>query len=136
MIRELIRKGAVSNIPNFTGDGSVVYHDPCYLGRYNDIYQTPRNLAKCVPGVKLVETDRRERTSFCCGAGGGRMWMEETIGKRINHERCEQLLLTGAKTIATACPYCMIMMDDAVKDKGLEEDIKIMDLAQFVHQNE
>jgi len=79
-----------------------------------------------------VEAERNKRTSFCCGAGGGRMWMEENIGKRINAERFEQLSATGAKTIATACPYCMIMLDDAMKEKGLEEEYEVIDLAQMM----
>jgi len=112
--------------------GPVVYHDSCYLGRYNDLYDIPRDVARFVPGVRLVEAERRERTSFCCGAGGGRMWMEEKIGKRINTERLEQLLATGAKTVATACPYCMIMLDDAVREKGMKDEIVVSDLAQMV----
>jgi Fe-S oxidoreductase len=132
LIRELTRKGAFKGGKKFTGKGPVVYHDSCYLGRYNDLYDTPRDIARFVPGVKLVEAERRERTSFCCGAGGGRMWMEENIGKRINSERFEQLAATGAKTIATACPYCMIMLDDAMKEKGLEEEFEVMDLVQMM----
>jgi Fe-S oxidoreductase len=134
LIRDLIRKGALSGMEKFACAGPVVFHDPCYLGRYNNIYDKPREIARCVPGVKLVEADRRKRFSFCCGGGGGRMWMEEKIGKRINAERCEQLLATGAQTIATACPYCMIMLDDAVKDMGLAEKVTVMDLAQMVEK--
>ena len=132
LIRELTRKGAFKGGKKFTGKGPVVYHDSCYLGRYNDLYEPPRDIARFVPGVKLVEAERNKRTSFCCGAGGGRMWMEENIGKRINAERFEQLSATGAKTIATACPYCMIMLDDAMKEKGLEEEFEVMDLAQMM----
>ena len=132
LIRALIRKGAFKGGKKFFGKGPVVYHDSCYLGRYNDLYDIPRDIIRFVPGVKLVEADRRERTSFCCGAGGGRMWMEENIGKRINHERFEQLAATGARTIATACPYCMIMLDDAMKEKGLEGEFEILDLAQMM----
>jgi Fe-S oxidoreductase/nitrate reductase gamma subunit len=132
MIRDLIRKGAFGPLDAYAGLGPVVFHDPCYLGRYNRIYDAPREIAECVPGVRLVEAERRKRISFCCGGGGVRMWMEEKIGTRINAERCDQLRATGAKTIATACPYCMIMLDDAIKDKGLADDIKIMDLAQMV----
>ena len=95
LIRELTRKGAFKGGKKFSGKGPVVYHDSCYLGRYNELYETPRDIARFVPGVRLVEAKRRERTSFCCGAGGGRMWMEETIGKRINAERFEQLAETG-----------------------------------------
>ncbi len=132
LIRELIRKGVIRGGKKTDAKGPVVYHDSCYLGRYNDLYEIPRDVARFVPGLKLVEAERRERTSFCCGAGGGRMWMEEKIGKRINAERLDQLMETGAKTVATACPYCMIMLDDAVKEKGMEDEITVMDLSQMV----
>jgi Fe-S oxidoreductase len=132
LIRELTRKGIFKAGKKFSGKGPVVYHDSCYLGRYNDLYDIPRDIARFIPGVKLVEAERRERTSFCCGAGGGRMWMEETTGKRINTERFEQLSATGAHTIATACPYCMIMLDDAMKEKGVEEAYEVLDLAQII----
>ena len=135
MIRELTRKGAFKGGAKFNGKGPVVYHDSCYLGRYNDLYDIPRDIARFVPGVKLVEAERSGRTSFCCGAGGGRMWIEENIGKRINSERFDQLSATGAKTIATACPYCMIMLDDAMKEKGLEEEFEVVDLAQMMLQS-
>jgi Fe-S oxidoreductase len=134
-IRDLIHKGALPGMGKSDIAGPVVFHDPCYLGRYNNIYDKPRDIAQCIPGIKLVEADRRERISFCCGGGGGRMWMEENLGRRINAERCKQLLATGAQTIATACPYCMIMLDDAVKDKGLQDKIKVMDLAQMVEKS-
>jgi Fe-S oxidoreductase len=114
------------------GGKQVVYHDSCYLGRYNDLYDTPRNIIRDIPGVKLVEAERQKRTSFCCGAGGGHMWMKETTGKEIKTERFNELYGTGAKKIVTACPYCMIMLDDAVKEKELEEEIKVMDLAQML----
>ena len=94
------------------------------------IYDTTSALR--VPGVKLVEAERNKRTGFCCGAGGGRMWMEEKIGKRINTTRFDQLAATGAKTLATACPYCMIMLDDAMKEKGAEEEFEVLDLAQMM----
>jgi Fe-S oxidoreductase len=135
LIRQLTKKGVFRAGKKFSGKGPVVYHDSCYLGRYNDLYDIPRDIARFIPGMKLVEAERRERTSFCCGAGGGRMWMEEKIGKRINTERFEQLYATGARTIATACPYCMIMLDDAVKEKGMEEEVVIMDLSQMMLQS-
>lgn len=132
LIRSLIRKGMFAGRGLFSKNGPVVYHDPCYLGRYNGIYGDPREILLSIPGLKLVEADRNKRISFCCGAGGGRMWMEETAGKRINRERCKQLISTGAKTIATACPYCMIMLDDAVKDLGMEEEVTVRDLSAFM----
>lgn len=135
LLGELIRKGRINIAGDFTGKGPVVYHDSCYLGRYNNLYDRPRDLARFIPGLNLLEANRCRRIGFCCGAGGGRMWMDETLGKRINHERLEQLLAAGAKTVATACPYCMIMLDDAVKEKGLEEAIEVRDLAMMVFQS-
>jgi len=132
LIEMLIAEGRLKPELNPYHEGAVVYHDSCYLGRYNNIYDAPRQIVSSVPGINLVEPERLKLTSFCCGAGGGRMWMEENIGKRINTMRCDQLLETGAKTFATACPYCQTMLDDAIKEKGLEDEIKILDLAEIV----
>jgi Fe-S oxidoreductase len=132
ILKELSNKGMLSTRKELKGKEPVVYHDSCYLGRYNDLYDTPRDVARLIPGVKLVEAERRKRTSFCCGAGGGHMWMKEKTGKEINAERFDELYKTGAKTVATACPYCMIMLDDAVKEKELEKEVEVVDLAQMM----
>ncbi|MDY6880883.1 MAG: (Fe-S)-binding protein [Thermodesulfobacteriota bacterium] len=132
LFQKLLHKGVLNPSLHFGRDGPVVYHDSCYLGRYNEIYEPPRRAVLSVPGVKLVEPERSRRISFCCGGGGGRMWMEEKQGKMINEMRCGQLEITGANTFATACPYCLIMLDDAVKSKGLDNDIKVMDVAQII----
>jgi len=111
----------------------VSYHDSCYLGRWNDIYDAPREVVTALPGVTLHEpagTNRKK--GFCCGAGGGRMWLDEKIGKRVNLERTDQLLATGADTFAVACPFCMTMLSDGVKDRAKEEQIKVLDLAELV----
>jgi Fe-S oxidoreductase len=102
------------------GDGraSITYHDSCYLARYNDVMADPRTVLGAVPGVELREMERSGRSTFCCGAGGGRMWMEETRGTRINAERTRQALDTGAGTVATACPFCLVMMRDGLADAG------------------
>ena len=106
-------------VPLRGGNGQrlvVAYHDSCYLGRYNDIYDEPRStLKRALPVLELVEPKRTKDRGLCCGAGGGRMWMEEREGKRINVERTEELLATGANTIAVACPFCMTMISDGVK---------------------
>jgi Fe-S oxidoreductase len=110
---------------------TVAYHDSCYLGRYNDIYDAPREtLRRALPVVNLVEPPRARDRGLCCGAGGGRMWMEEPQGKRINIERTEELLATGADTIAVACPFCMTMMSDGVKAK--ESTVPVLDIAEVV----
>jgi Fe-S oxidoreductase len=101
-------------------DETVTYHDPCYLGRHNKIYMPPRELITNMPGINLVEMDRNKEKSFCCGAGGGRMWMEESIGTRVNMNRGDEALSTGATKIAVACPFCSVMLNDAVTVRGQE----------------
>jgi Fe-S oxidoreductase/nitrate reductase gamma subunit len=114
-------------------DERVVYHDSCYLGRHNDVYLAPRKVIGQLAGVEVVEATRNGTKGMCCGAGGGRMWMEEHIGKQVNVERSQELIATGADRIATACPFCYIMIDDGVKGEGLEEDqVKVSDIAMTV----
>ncbi|MES2524095.1 MAG: (Fe-S)-binding protein [Gemmatimonadota bacterium] len=109
----------------------VAYHDSCYLGRYNDIYESPRNtLRKALPIMELVEPPRTKSRGLCCGAGGGRMWMEENTGKRVNVERSEELLATGADQIAVACPFCMTMITDGVTGAG--SSVPVLDISEVV----
>ena len=108
----------------------LVYHDSCYLGRHNDVYQAPRKVVASIGGLEVVEAERQGTQGMCCGAGGGRMWMEEDTGKNINVERSQELLATGADRIATACPFCFVMIDDGVKGEGVEEtEVKVGDIA-------
>lgn len=109
----------------------VTYHDPCYLGRYNGVYEEPREVLVQI-GVKQSEMKMSKRTSMCCGAGGGRMFMEEHIGKRVNVERTEQAMATGATTIAVGCPFCMTMITDGTKTKDVEDTIKVKDIAELL----
>ncbi len=123
-----------NRVPLATEDGkalTVAYHDSCYLGRYNDVYDAPREtIRRALPIVKLVEPERHRDRGLCCGAGGGRMFLEERTGKRINAERTEELLRTGADTIAVACPFCMTMMNDSVKSR--EASVNVVDIAEVV----
>ena len=110
----------------------IVYHDSCYLGRHNDVYMAPRNVIGNLAGIDLVEASANGTKGMCCGAGGARMFMEETIGTKVNDARSEQLVETGAGRVATACPFCYIMIDDGVKGMGKDEDVKVADIAMHL----
>jgi Fe-S oxidoreductase len=129
LLEQLVTDGRLT--PGGSYSGTVTYHDPCYLGRHNRIFDEPRGVLSSVPGVKQVEMGRCREKGFCCGAGGARMWMEETIGTRVNRNRTAEALATGADVVSTACPYCMIMLDDAVKAEG-RDDVKVLDISQVV----
>ncbi|MEM3737056.1 MAG: heterodisulfide reductase-related iron-sulfur binding cluster [Candidatus Bathyarchaeia archaeon] len=113
-------------------DEVVTYHDPCYLGRHNKVYDAPRGVLQRVPGIRLKDMERCRYNSFCCGGGGGRVWMEETLGEKINVNRAKQALELNVNTIVTACPYCLTMFDDGLKSLGKEESVKLLDLAEVV----
>ncbi|NNF55675.1 MAG: (Fe-S)-binding protein, partial [Acidimicrobiales bacterium] len=121
------------DVSEATLEERIVYHDSCYLGRHNDVYLAPRNVIGSLKGVQLVEAGRNGTKGMCCGAGGARMWMEEDVGTNINVERSRELIDTGASRVATACPFCYVMMDDGVKGHGVEEsDLKVADIAMHV----
>jgi Fe-S oxidoreductase len=130
LIAQLLKEGKLK-LKKGT-DELVTYHDACYLGRYNNIYQPPRQIIKAVPGIKMAEMERNKRRAFCCGGGGGHMWLEEQEGNRINEMRTEQAMDTGAQTVITACPLCLQMFEDGIKAKAAEEQLKVMDIAELL----
>ena len=116
-------------------DKVITYHDSCYLGRANQIFDAPRKILHSIPGLKLVEMERHHERSFCCGAGGGRMWMEEHIGTRINQMRTDQAIQTKATLVGTACPYCLTMLFDGIKEKGKAETMAAFDVSELVERS-
>ena len=110
----------------------VTYHDACFLGRHNNIYQAPRRVVGSLSGIEVVEMPRNGTNSFCCGAGGARFWMEEHVGKKIGVERVQEALATGATQLAVACPFCHVMLDDSLKETGRAEELEVIDIATLV----
>ncbi len=113
----------------------ITYHDSCYLGRYNNVYDSPRDPLKMIKGVELVEMERNRDKGFCCGAGGGRMFLEETEGTRINNNRAEEAIKTNADTVASACPFCMTMMNDGIKSFDKQDSVIVKDIAEIILEN-
>ncbi|MFN3269999.1 MAG: (Fe-S)-binding protein, partial [Candidatus Kapaibacteriota bacterium] len=132
-IETLISSGKIKLKRN--SNQRVTYHDSCYLGRYNGIYETPRNIIKNVYDGNFVEVKRSKDKGLCCGAGGGMMFLEETAGKRVNIERTEELLKVSPNVITSNCPFCMTMLVDGVKAKNLEDNVQVKDLAEIVWEN-
>ena len=133
LILKWIQEGRIK--PSKDVSESIAYHDSCYIGRYNDIYDIPRQILHSIPGVNILEMERNKSDSMCCGAGGGMMWMEETQGKRINVERTEQALQLNPTMIGSNCPYCLTMLSDGTKAKEVEETVATMDIVEIVERS-
>ncbi len=129
LLEDLIEAGTL-DVSNASLEERITYHDSCYLGRHNDVYVAPRKVVGSIKGIEIIEMPRNGTKGMCCGAGGARMWMEEDIGTKVNDERAREAIATGATRIATACPFCYIMLDDGVKGAGKDEsEIKVGDIA-------
>ncbi|HDX9587245.1 TPA: (Fe-S)-binding protein [Bacillus pseudomycoides] len=133
LLAQWVREGRLK--PVHRVEETITYHDSCYLGRYNEVYEAPRNILKAIPGVKVVEMERNRETGMCCGAGGGLMWMEETAGSRINVARTEQALATSPTMIGTGCPYCLTMISDGTKAKEVEERVQTLDITEILERS-
>jgi Fe-S oxidoreductase len=132
LIAALIKEGKLK--PAKRMEKKVTYHDPCYLGRYNDVYQAPRDILSSIPVREFVELKRNRRESFCCGGGGGHLWLEENVGKRINVMRTEDVVEAQADIVVTACPFCLQMLEEGIKKKHLQETIEAMDISELLQK--
>jgi Fe-S oxidoreductase len=138
LLNKLVREGKLTPVSDGAGahKRSITYHDPCYIGRHNGVYTPPRELLQILPGAEYVEMPRHGERSFCCGAGGARMWMEEKIGTRINRNRTDEAVATGADQIAVGCPFCRVMLSDgltaAQADGTAREAVEVLDVAQML----
>ncbi|WP_062110685.1 4Fe-4S dicluster domain-containing protein [Bacillus niameyensis] len=133
LLYELLKEGRLQ--PKYAVEEKITFHDSCYLGRYNDVYDPPREILKAIPGVKLVEMERNRENGMCCGAGGGLMWMEEDTGERINVARTEQALAVEPSVISSGCPYCLTMISDGTKAKEVEDIISTYDIAELLEKS-
>ncbi len=132
LLDQLVKEGKLK--PTFEVNETITFHDSCYLGRYNEVYDPPREILKSIPGVKLVEMERKRETGMCCGAGGGLMWTEETTGQRVNVARTEQALAVNPSVISAGCPYCLTMLSDGTKAKEVEEQVSTYDVAELLEK--
>ncbi|WP_156388768.1 heterodisulfide reductase-related iron-sulfur binding cluster, partial [Nocardioides sp. Root151] len=138
LLNRLVREGKLTPIKEGAGaeKRSITYHDPCFIGRHNGVYTPPRELLQILPGAEVKEMPRNSEKSFCCGAGGARMWMEETIGERINVNRTKEAVATGADQIAVGCPFCRVMLSDGLTAEqangGAREEVEVLDVAQML----
>ena len=132
LLAKLVKEGKLA--PKYEVKEKITFHDSCYFGRYNDVYDAPREILKSIPGVTLVEMERNQEKGMCCGAGGGLMWMEEETGHRINVARTEQALAVTPTIISSGCPFCLTMLSDGTKAKEVEEKVKTYDVAELLEK--
>ncbi|WP_088105688.1 heterodisulfide reductase-related iron-sulfur binding cluster [Halalkalibacter urbisdiaboli] len=132
LLSELVKEGRLT--PKYQVNERITYHDSCYLGRYNNIYEQPRDILRSIKGLILLEMERNRDNGMCCGAGGGMMWMEETAGKRVNLARTEQALQLNPTVISSACPFCLTMLEDGTKATETDELVKAKDIAEILEQ--
>jgi Fe-S oxidoreductase len=130
LLAQLVREGKLK--PKDSFGKKVVYHDPCYLGRHNEIYEDPREVLSAAAGDDFTEMRRTRENSLCCGGGGGRVWMETAPGERFGDLRIEEALAKNAQVLATSCPYCIVMLDASAKTMGKEQDLAIKDIAEIL----
>jgi Fe-S oxidoreductase len=133
LLAQLIKEGKLT--PKNPVNEVISFHDSCYLGRYNEVYDAPREILKSIPGVQLVEAERNRENAMCCGAGGGRMWMEENAGTRINVARTEQLLAVNPTMIGSGCPYCLTMISDGTKAKEVDDQVQTLDVVEILEKS-
>lgn len=133
LLMDLVKDGRLK--PSHELNETITYHDSCYLGRYNGVYDPPREILRAIPGLKVVEMDRNREDGMCCGAGGGMMWMEEEAGQRVNVSRTEQALAVDPTMIGSACPYCLTMLSDGTKDKEVEESVETLDIVEILERS-
>ncbi len=129
-LAELVRDGRLK--PQAPLEKTVTYHDPCYNARHNDVWQGARDVIESVPGTEYQELHRHGHSTFCCGAGGGRMWMEERMGKKMNIERTDEALASASQELAVGCPFCNIMLADGIQERHADEQMRVRDVAQIL----
>jgi Fe-S oxidoreductase len=129
-LNELVKEGRLK--PSKEMAGTITYHDPCYNARHNDVWKGAREIIENIPMASYKEMQRHGHGTFCCGAGGGRMWMEERMGKKMNMERTDEALASASNTLAVGCPYCNIMLSDGVDERNASKDMAVRDVAQIL----
>ena len=130
----MLGDGSLKLKPTRQSKVTLTYHDPCYLGRYNDVYSEPREILRKLPGVRLVEMQRSANWSFCCGAGGGRFWTMEAAENLIAASRAQQVAATGASLLGTACPYCKLLLEEKLSRGGTQAPVQVLDIAELLER--